>query len=42
VNRATDDAFFVVLEATDPKFSENGARKLLESAGAAEVSELEN
>jgi hypothetical protein len=42
VRRATDDSFFVVVEAGDPKFSETGARELLQSAGAAEVRELEN
>jgi hypothetical protein len=36
IRRATDDSFFVVLEAQDPKFNADAARKLLESAGARE------
>jgi len=40
--RVTDDAFFIVLEARDEKFTQQGAHKLLEQAGAKEISELEN
>ena len=42
VHRATDDAFYVVLEAMDPKFTQDGARKLLQGAGAKQIDELEN
>jgi Alternative complex III, ActD subunit len=42
VHRATDDAFFVVLEAMDPRFTQEGARRLLQAAGATEISDLEN
>jgi hypothetical protein len=42
VHRATDDAFYVVLEAMDPKFTQEGARKLLQQAGAQQIDELEN
>jgi hypothetical protein len=42
VHRATDDAFFVVLEAMDPKFTQDGARKLLQQAGAQTIEALEN
>lgn len=42
VHRATDDAFYVVLEARDTKFSRDGARKLLLGAGAREINELED
>jgi hypothetical protein len=42
VQRATDDSFYVVLEAMDPKFTQDGARALLEQAGAVEIDELEN
>lgn len=40
--RVTDDAFYIVLEARDEKFTQQGARQLLENAGAKEISELEN
>jgi hypothetical protein len=42
VHQATDDAFFVVLEAGDAKYSAAGARRLLEEAGAVEINELED
>ncbi len=42
VNRATDDAFFVVLESRDPKFSRAGALQLLQKTGALEINELED
>jgi Protein of unknown function (DUF3341) len=35
--RATDDGFFVVIEARDPKFSETKTRELLESIGGKHV-----
>ncbi|MGH8017163.1 MAG: DUF3341 domain-containing protein [Opitutaceae bacterium] len=41
-SRATDDTFFIVLESRDPKFSRDGARRLLESAGGLEINELED
>jgi len=40
--QVTDDGFFIVLEARDEKFTQQGARQLLEQAGAKEISELEN
>jgi hypothetical protein len=42
VHRATDDAFYIVLEARDPRFTQESARKLLAEAGAQEIAELEN
>lgn len=35
--KATDDGFFVVIEARDPKFSESKTRELLESIGGKHV-----
>lgn len=35
--RATDDGFFVVIEARDPKFSESQTRELLEQIGGQHV-----
>ncbi len=35
--RATNDAFFLVIESGDPKFSEVGTRDLLASAGGKDV-----
>ncbi len=35
--RATDDGFFVVIEARDPKFSESKTRELLEGIGGKHV-----
>lgn len=42
IHRATDDSFYVVLEAMDPKFTQESARKLLLGAGAKQIDELEN
>jgi len=42
VHRATDDSFYIVLEAMDPKFTQDRARSLLQAAGAASIDELEN
>ena len=39
--RVTHDGFFIVIEATDPKYSEVDARKLLESAGGRHVEVVE-
>lgn len=38
--RATDDAFFLAIEATDPKFSADETPRILREAGAMEVSEI--
>lgn len=38
--RTTDDAFFVVIEAKDPKYDASSARKLLEKLGAKEIEEV--
>ncbi len=35
--KATDDGFFVVIEARDPKFSESKTRELLENIGGKHV-----
>ena len=42
VHRATDDAFYIVLDAADARFTRDGARKLLEGVGAQQIDELEN
>jgi len=39
--RVTHDGFFIVIEASDPKYSEVDARKLLESAGGRHVEVVE-
>jgi hypothetical protein len=39
---AMDDAFLIIVESRDPKFTQDGARKLLHHAGAREIGELEN
>lgn len=39
--RVTDDAFFIIIEASDPKFSLATARQLLTSTGATLIEELE-
>lgn len=41
-DRATDDKFFIVVEASDPKFDASATRALLESSGASAVEEVEN
>jgi hypothetical protein len=38
--QVTHDRFFVVVEATDPKFSETETRRLLERAGARHIEEV--
>ena len=35
--RATDDGFFLVIEARDPRFTEAGAQQLLESSGGQHI-----
>ena len=40
-HRATDDAFFVAIEARDPKFSPDGTRSFLESIGGANIELVE-
>ena len=37
---ATDDRFYVVIEASDPKFDEDDTRELLEGTGAVEVDDV--
>ncbi len=39
--RATDDKFFIMIEAADPKFDLEKTRALLKDAGATQVEELE-
>ena len=36
-SRATNDGFFLVIEARDPRFTENEARQLLEKSGGQHV-----
>lgn len=36
-NRVTDDGYFIVIEARDPKFSESKTRELLEGIGGKHV-----
>lgn len=38
---ATHDRFFVVIETSDPKYSETGTRKLLESLGSPRIEMVE-
>ena len=40
--RATDDKFFIVVEAKDPKFDLAKTRALLREGGASHVEEVEN
>ncbi len=40
-HRATDDAFFVAIEARDPKFSPEGTREFLESIGGSSIELIE-
>ncbi|MCB1162702.1 MAG: DUF3341 domain-containing protein [Candidatus Krumholzibacteriia bacterium] len=39
--RATDDRFFITVEARDPRFREDDTRSLLESLGPVQVERLE-
>jgi hypothetical protein len=38
--RATDDGFFVTIEASDPKYDAEDTKKLLEKLGAKEIEEV--
>jgi hypothetical protein len=40
--RATDDRFYIVIEAGDPKFNAAATRALLEQAGGKDIAELED
>lgn len=40
-HRATDDGFFIAIEARDPKFSPNGTRDLLVDIGGANIELVE-
>ncbi len=40
--RVTDDKFFIMVEAEDPKFDLEKTRALLQASGATLVEELEN
>jgi hypothetical protein len=40
--RATQDKFFIVIEAADPKFNPESTRELLESLGSTAVEEVED
>jgi hypothetical protein len=40
--RATDDRFFVVIEARDPRYDPAATRELLENLGGREIEELED
>ena len=39
-NKVTDDGFFLVLEATDPRFQPDSSRKLLTEIGGTHISEI--
>jgi hypothetical protein len=41
VRRAMDDRFYIVIEASDPRFDAKATRALLEKAGGREIEELE-
>lgn len=41
IERATDDGFLLVMEARDPKFSEDGTRAFLEGLGAENIELVE-
>ena len=40
--RATDDRFFICIEARDSKYDFERTRKLLESTGAVHIEEIED
>lgn len=40
-HRATDDAFFIAIEARDPKFSPDATRAMLEDIGGANIELVE-
>jgi hypothetical protein len=40
--RATDDRFFIAIEASDPKYDLDKTRKLLEETGAVAVEEVDD
>ena len=42
IERASDDEVLIVVEARDPKFTPDGARKLFARLGAKDISEVEN
>jgi Protein of unknown function (DUF3341) len=41
IGRAFDDQFFIVIEASDPRFHPVNTRALLENSGGLEIAELE-
>ncbi len=40
-HRATNDRFFIIIEARDPRFNASATRNLLEKNGGKEIAELE-
>jgi hypothetical protein len=40
-DRATSDRFFLAIDASDPKFDREGARRFMEGLGGLQVSEVE-
>jgi hypothetical protein len=40
-HRATDDGFFIAIEARDPQFSPNGTRDLLSDIGGSNIELVE-
>jgi hypothetical protein len=40
-HRATDDGFFIAIEARDPKFSPNATRDLLSEIGGSNIELVE-
>ena len=41
IHKATDDEFFLVIEASDPGFNATETNKLLSDVGSLEIQELE-
>lgn len=41
IHRATDDTFFIAIEARDPQFSQDGTRSLLEKIGGKNIELVE-
>jgi hypothetical protein len=41
ITRGMDDTFFIVIEASDPRFNHANTKALLEKAGGREITDLE-
>jgi len=42
VDRATNDLFYIVIEARDPRFDQRATRELLAAVGGQAITELED